>query len=872
MDAARWERLQSLFHDATSLPAGEQLAFLRDACRGDDALAADVLSMLEEDAAGSSLLDLGVADVAHQVLGASHPASLPPERFGPYRITKLLGEGGMGVVYLAERDDLGSVAAVKILRDAWLSPARRERFIAEQRLLAQLNHPSIARLFDADTLADGTPWFAMEYVEGVPLTEYCRAHACSLDERLRLFRGVCEAVQHAHRHLVVHRDLKPSNIFVTQSGTVKLLDFGISKQLDRVDGAVDLTRTGLRLMTPAYAAPEQIRDGQTGIHTDVYALGVVLYELLAGRRPFELSNLTPAEAVSVVMSHEPEKPSTAARRAGASRASGAELDVLCLTAMHRDPARRYATVDALIRDVDHYLQHEPLEAHRDTVGYRIRKFTRRNWRPLSAAAAVLLAVVGLVVFYTLQLASARNAAVAETARTQRIQRFMLNLFAGGDEAAGPAENLRVITLVDRGVQEARSLDAEPAVQAELYETLGGIYQKLGSFDRADSLLNSALDQRRALFGPDHPDVSATLVALGLLRVDQAKLQEGEALIRRGLEANRRTRPSDHPAVAHATSALGRVLQERGQYDEAITVLEEAVRAYSKTGPATPDLADSMYELANTHFYAGHYALSDSLNRRVLEINRRLYGERHPHVSQVLINLGANQYEWGNYKEAEQIYRQALDMTQSWYGKDHYMTAANLTMLGRALIRQNRQDEAVDLLGQALSIRERVYGKAHPQVASTLNELGSVALLRGNLDEAEKHFRRMADTYRAVYGDTHYLLGIARSNLASVYVARKQYVDAERLYREVIARFTAAQGADHLNTGIARIKLGRALVGQDRYAEAESEIRTGYDVLIKQTSPTVSWLKAAREDLVTVYDALKQPENAQRYRAELAAQH
>src|SRR5688500_18568620 len=252
----------------------------------------------------------------------------------------------MGVVYLAERADLGSVAAIKVLRDAWLSPARRERFAAEQRTLAQLNHPSIARLYDADTLPDGTPWFVMEYVEGVPLTAYCETHASTVADRLRLFRDVCTAVLHAHRHAIIHRDLKPSNILVSEDAKVKLLDFGIAKQLESLDA--DQTRTGLRAMTPAYAAPEQVRAGRLGIHTDVYSLGVVLYELLSGRLPFDLADKTPSEVERIIVEQEPERPSAAARRTpalpvgttrahSASRPQWADLDVLCLTAMHKDP-------------------------------------------------------------------------------------------------------------------------------------------------------------------------------------------------------------------------------------------------------------------------------------------------------------------------------------------------------------------------------------------------------------------------------------------------------------------------------------------------------------------------------------------------------
>lgn len=257
MDSFRRQRIQSLFHEAADLPETEQSAFLEMQCRDEVALVSEVLILLREDARGGSLLDRDVAQVAHQVLSDPSPDSPPFKEFGPYRITKAIGEGGMGVVYLAEREDLGGLVAVKILRDAWMSPARRERFALEQRTLAQFNHPSIARLYDADTSPEGTPFFVMEYVEGVPLTEYCIKHECSIQERLQLFRAVCEAVLYAHQHAVIHRDLKPSNILVKDDGTVRLLDFGISKHLEGLGKPVDQTMTGLRLMTPAYAAPER---------------------------------------------------------------------------------------------------------------------------------------------------------------------------------------------------------------------------------------------------------------------------------------------------------------------------------------------------------------------------------------------------------------------------------------------------------------------------------------------------------------------------------------------------------------------------------------------------------------------------------------
>jgi eukaryotic-like serine/threonine-protein kinase len=881
MDSARWQKIQTLFHDAAEVPGAEQRTFLESQCAGDPALVSEVMLLLEEDARGSSLLDSDIAQVADHVLGDPAEAPLPFKEFGPYRIVRALGEGGMGFVYLAERNDLGSQVAIKILRDAWLSPARRELFAMEQRTLAQLNHPSIARLYDADTSPDGSPFFVMEYVEGVPLTLYCDKNNCSIHGRLRLFRSVCEAVLYAHQHAVIHRDLKPSNVLVKNDETVRLLDFGISKHIESLGDSAKQTVSGLRLMTPAYAAPEQIRGEQVGIHSDVYSLGVILYELLAGRLPFDFSNRTPAQAEKILTQQETEKPSAVADRivrlpqdsdaaAPASKTEWADLDVLCLTAMHKDPQRRYRSVEALIRDIDHYLKGEPLEAQPDTLAYRMRKFATRNRQPVVAVAAVFTLVVGLVIFFTVRLAIARNTALAEAARTERIQKFMTNLFQGGDASAAPAESLRVVTLLDRGVLEAQSLNAEPEVQADLYETLGTIYQKLGKLDQANTLLNSSLEKRKSLYGSDAAQVAESMVAVGLLRDDQAQLPEAERIVREGLAMSKRHLPPNHPAVAKATAALGKVLEDRGSYDEAIKTLDEAVKLQSAKDSATPALASSLFELANTHFYAGHYDVSESINERLLPMYRQIYGDRHPRVADILINLGAIKFDLGHYPEAEQYDRQALEIVQTWYGKDNPETASDLTLLARALVREERYDEAVDLLQQSLTIKERVYGKVHPSVASTLNELGSAALRQHKNDVAEQDFLRMVDIYRQVYGEHHYLFAVALSNLGSVYSGQEQWLRAEKIYRQVIPIFIESQSATHINTGVARIKLGRTLLRQNRFTEAETESRAGYEILIKQMDPKVSWLVNARKDLAEEYDALKQPEQAARFRAETAA--
>ena len=867
MDSERWERIQSLFHEAAELPEAQREAYLELSCGTDASLIAEVLALLDADSISASIVDSEIRELARNVM-AEPPATaaLPLHEFGAYRVTGILGEGGMGIVYLAERPDLGSRAAVKILRDAWLSPARRERFAAEQRTLAQLEHPSIARLYDSGTLSDGTPWFVMEYVEGTPVTEYCRMVRCDLRERLRLFKEICEAVSFAHSNLVVHRDLKPSNILVRPDGSVKLLDFGISKHLDALDTPAEQTLTAARMMTPAYASPEQIRGDPIGTHTDVYSLGVILYELIVGRLPFDLSNRPPAEAANIVLSRDAERPSVAAKRmevidgnarlGGIGRSQWADLDVLVMRAMHKEASRRYRTVSDFARDIDHFLRREALEARGDSARYRFGKFASRHRRPIIAGAAVFAAVVALVVFYTIRLTSARNVAEAETARAERLNDFTLNLLQGGDDEAGPSDSLRVVTLVDRGVLEAQSLDREPATQAQLYETLGGLYQKLGQFAHADTLLRKAHDQRVKLFGAESPEVALSLLSLAMLRDAEAEYDSAEAMVRRShAMLQKKLKPAD-PRMRKAAATLGRVLYDKGDYDRAIPVLTEAVRLERASGEGTRELSTVLSDLANAHFYAGNYAVSDTLNRQALALDRRVYGVKHPHVADDLMNLGAIQFEIGNFADAEKFDREALTITRAWYGNSHPETASNLTLLGRALVSQKKLDEGAAVLKEAVEVQERAYGPVHPRVASALNELGRVAQQQQRLDDAERDFRRVFDIYREVYKDKHYTIAIAQSNIAGVLKDRKQYAEAERLFADVFRRYREELSPDHQLVGIAKVRYGEILLAGKKWGDAERELKSAEAILKKQSSPPKAWLDRATKGLDSATTALR----------------
>jgi serine/threonine-protein kinase len=880
VNSERWERIQAVFHEALERPPTKRREFVLS-CAGDDAdLANEVLALVAEDEREDLLLDRGLDPIAAGALaGDSHP----PRQVGRYRLGAMLGEGGMGVVYTATRLDLGQRVAIKILRDAWLSPARRDRFAVEQTMLARLEHPSIARLLDADTLPDGTPWFAMEHVEGESLTRFCAVHSLSIRARVELFREVCEAVQHAHEHAVMHRDLKPSNILVTREGRPKLLDFGIAKSLEAVEPGVQRTRTELRLMTPAYAAPEQFLGEGQGVHTDVYALGGVLYELLAGRVPIDLQGLTQNELAAMVLHQVPEKPSVVARREGVATAergvSWPDLDVICLTALQKDPARRYRSVESLVRDLDHYLRGEPLEARPDTIGYRTGKFVRRNWRPLAVTAAVVIAVGALVTTYTLRLRSARNEALAEARRTRQIQGFMNELLSGKfrtgardkpEEAdAGPSDTLRVVDLLERAGARASELAAEPAIQGELYQTVGTMFLLLGRISESDSMLNAALRVRRSKLGHEHADVARSLVALGELRLVQLRPDEAERLVREGLELSRRRASEDPEPLARATASLGHVLAERLDYERAIPVIQEAVRLDSVAGLPERERSKTLTDLANAYYYAGNLAAVDSLSRLALATDRRLNGDRHPSVASDLVNLGYFARDTGRPAEAERYFREAYEINRGWWGEYHPETAAALSALGGTLVDENKLDEARPLLDRALATRERLLGPNHPMVANTLNEVAYLAERQERWDDAEAVYRRQIAIYRAAGHDHQSWIGVAWANLGTMEYHRKRFAEAERCLREALKSYAGTLPADHLDVAIAHYKLGRILLKMNRTAEAEHESRMAYGILTKQAKPPQNWFTSVRADLAAEYQALGRPAEAAKFRAPAA---
>jgi eukaryotic-like serine/threonine-protein kinase len=879
MESTRWSRIQEIFHEALTLPVGKREEFLNSACADDYGVREEVRIMLAADSRKTSLLDRGLPDVAYRLVG--NPAeSIAPQEFGPYRLKKVLGEGGMGVVWLAERSDAGNLVAIKFLPHAGFTPARRERFAREIRTLAKLKHPYIARLYDAGSLADGTPWFVMEYVEGVRLTDFCRAPGRTIEEQLGAFRMVLEAVQYAHGQEIIHRDLKPSNILMAADGTPRLLDFGIARELHQMDDSDEQTRPGLRFFSPDYAAPEWAREGVLGLYTDVYSLGVILYEILTGRLPFEKPKGPTGNAAEGNTARRIGKPSDAARKqaAGEPNASAAvrlsktgwsDLDVLCLKAMHQDPGQRYPSVEALLRDVDHFLRTEPLEARPDTLLYRTTKFVRRNRTAVLATAAALVLVACMATFFTVRLIQSRAEALAETARTERIERFMLNLFGAHDLEAAPATDMKAAALLDRGVEDAGSLRSDPATQADLYETLGAMYDRLGKFDQADKLFSIALDKSKTGFGPESAKTAELMVEIGALRGDQGRSKEAEKLVTEGADLVGRRLPANDPFQLFAKETLGRVLVQGGSYEKAIAILQPIVQSAAPTQEDAYPLREGVSDLAVAEQNSGHYQAAESLAQRAIAMDRQLLGERHPQTGFDLMNLGSAEVNLGENAEAEKNYRTGVDILKSWYGADHPDTATSMAILARTLMTERKDDEAEAILKQVLEIQERNYGKVHERIAFTLDSLGRIAVRRGNLADAQAEFSRALAIDQSLLGGQNYQTGAIESDLGDLYNKESKYALAEPVLRDSV---TALGGfpAGHPLLVQAQARWGHSLVGLKRYSDAEKQLDTAIHFMEASRTPPAAQLQAARQDLVAVYQASNRPQDAKKLQAELTA--
>jgi serine/threonine-protein kinase len=844
----RWRRLRPLLEELVELPPGAREARLAAV---EPALAAEARALLAAGgdeasrrlegavAAGAAavIADLGL-DPTRRAEGASPEESgaHPGLEVGAWRLERPLGRGGMAEVWEARRADgqFEQTVAVKLLKRGMDSAEIVRRFLRERQILAHLDHPGIARLFDGGLGPDGRPYFVLERVEGEPITDWCRRRGLDVPARLRLLVACCQAVAAAHRRLVVHRDLKPSNILVTAGGPggegqVKLLDFGIAKLLADDDGA-EATRAEARMLTPSYAAPEQILGEPVSTATDVYALGVLAYELLVGRLPHRRSGRGAAELVSGLANESIVRPSTAVldaareeetavplprERRRLARALAGDLDTVVMKALRREPERRYASVAAFAEDVERYLAGRPVLARPDSLGYRTRKFVGRHRLGVAAAALACAALLLLTVFALRQARRAETSARAareeaaharqQAARAERVRAFLTSIFAVSDPVRARGEQVTARALLDEGVRRVDGeLAGEPALHGEMLDLLAGLYRKLGALDVARPLAERALALRVATHGPRSAEAARSEWTLGWVLSNQGELEAA------------------HKRLDHAIALLDGV-----------------------EGPDSLAAADAREPLVEVVFAAEGPAATLPVAQRRLATYRRVAGERDVRTALALSDVALVLGELARLPEAEAGYRRAIAVLDSELPADDPRAAYPHNNLAELLLRTGRAGEAEKEVRRAVAIRERSLGPGHPESIASRGILIQVLMTLDRLPEAERNAR---EALRLLGDRDRFAATQMRAALGQVLLRAHRYGEALPLFEQAIAERRGMIPDDHVLMFAVRINRAQALAGLGRTAEARAALAALVPPLEAKGAEGAHHLARVREEL------------------------
>jgi serine/threonine-protein kinase len=848
----QWARIQELFLDAVELPAEDRAAFLLRAER-DPEVRAQVLSLLESDADPATVLE-GSAD---DLLPRDGPSGgLAPDgeeaersdprvgtRIGPYRCRSRIAAGGMGAVYLAEHVEFEQRVALKLVRRGMDTDEIVRRFAAERQILARLQHPNIARLLDGGITDDGLPWFSMEYVDGKPITEYCRG--LPVRARLALFLSVCQAVHYAHQNLVVHRDLKPGNIMVTPDGVVKLLDFGIAKVVsgDAADQDAGLTRTGLRPMSPAYAAPEQVLGEPVTTASDVYALGVLLYEIVTGRRPYG-DDLSPTQLERAILTADPPPPSSRAGRG--RRAFSKDLDNIVLEALRKEPARRYVSVSALSADIGRYLSGHPVTASRDSATYRLRKFVRRHRTGVTAAAAVLTLLSATVTWYTGRLRAERDRAGREAEKFAAINNYFRLVFEQASplrDTGGGTTLLReptITDLLDWAAEHAEEqLSDYPEAHAQALQTLGYILRTRGDYARAEPLLRAAIDVKSQILGDSVDDAIVMITSnVGNLLTGMGRYEEAEQFFRTTLELAYGYPEYNGYGVAFGLNNLAKHLTRMGRYEEAEPYLVEALEVYEDlVGEHHQFRAITLGNHARLLWASGRLEKIDSIFAQSLADKRAVWTEGDLSIAEDLYSMSWLRRLEGRSTEALAIADSALSMRRLILRDDRSELGASMQQHGLLLVEAGKIPEGLDEVRAGDQLFRAEAEPGHPRTYEGALHLGMALRLAGRGDEARSSLLQAVQEADAHLPPGHPAAADPRMELGLLDMDRGRWAEAERWLREALAIREKRLRDGHWRTARARGALGRSLLQAGDPATAEPLLTAAYATLRSELGET-----------------------------------
>ncbi|MEM7048128.1 MAG: serine/threonine-protein kinase [Acidobacteriota bacterium] len=866
-----WRRARRIFEASLDHPSGDRDLFIAHQTAGLPHLGAEVQDLLAAHRQATGWLEsppLAVAVEAFEPLECG-------TRLGAYRIIAEIGRGGMGVVYRAERADqtFRKEVALKVVLPGAIRPEMVDRLCEERQILALLEHPNIARLLDGGSTPDGLPFLVMEHVQGEPIHRYCEHRQASVEERLALFRQVCSAVHFAHQSLVIHRDLKPSNILVTADGVVKLLDFGLARWTHRqpLRGQESLRQaalpSGLRAMTPEYASPEQVGGDPLTTATDVYSLGVVLYELLTGQRPCHPPQATPPELERAILEDDPIPASRLLARSGEARSRrqarllarrcrrlAGDLDSILDHTLAKAPRHRYSTVQLLSDDLRRHLAGEPVSVRSSSTRYRLGKFLGRHRALVSLAAVTsLLLVLLLVLLFQQQgrLLRERDQAAMERERAEAVERFTVDLFSRYDLESSGSELARLREeMLDAA---SRRVDAElidqPRVRASMMTHLGAEYRRLALYDKALRRLRAAYALRSALAGPESdtlaesqlelgiywteqnrydtarlylsrslagrrgnpgPELADSLQALATLTLREGQRDAAEEMLKSSLAMRRQWLGERHPKVAESLRALAEWTWDEGDLDTTEALWRQALSIFRESlGAHHPAVADGLEDLAVLSSMRGQFEVAEDYHLQALELHRDVYPGDTPGLARILYGLGHLNERRGDHRQAEERYRAALAMNRRLHGDDHLHVAGSLNGVARALQAQGRLQAAEDLIRQALAMNRRLVGPDHGHVAVTQLFLGTLLIDRNSPAAAEDALRQAIDVGRRALGEEHRIVAKARYRLASILLGTPRHGEGRSQARLAVRALEGSVPPAHPDLAEARHWMARA---------------------------------------------------------------
>lgn len=805
MNAERFRQIKEIFGAALDLPIEKRRSFVAEKCGDDEELLVEINAILDSHDEAEDFIENPAFDSLNNFVLNERDLKLSGKQIGAYRVVRELGHGGMGAVYLCERTEgFRKQVAVKLIKRGLDTNDIIRRFERERQILAALDHPNIARLIDGGTTDDGLPYLVMDYVEGIPVTEYCAENDLSTEEILKLFQEISAAVAYAHQNLIVHRDVKPTNILVTKEGTPKLLDFGIAKLLaaSESEPLTEITQTR-QAMTPEYASPEQLEGERVTTATDTFSLGVVLYELLTGARPSSVSSRPSLEKVSANSAKQRTK--DAAQK---TKFPKGDLGKILAMSLRKEPERRYSSVDQFAADIKRFLAGLPVIAQADSFSYRAEKFVRRNKAPVAAGVGVLFSLVGAVIATSRQSRRAQR----QRDKAEKVSEFLQKTLAAPDSRVAGKD----VKFVEVLANVAQTIDADfadqPAIAADLHTTVGMTYLSLGIFDLSEKHLKNALDVRLAIFS------------------------------RKSLE------------VASSLTNYGKVLHEKGDLITAEPFLTEACAILNrKPFDKTLAFADVLRNLAYLHAYQSNHEEALRLQFRELEIRREIQGENQKEVARTLDELGEKMRLSGEISKAESLHRRSIEILRQIYGDEHPDIALAMIKLSYAIYAE-KPSEAEDLCRRALAISRRLLGEEHAETAWAAYMLANVLISRQKYREADEYLQTILSKQGASFPESHMVVGSSYVLFGRSLVEQKRYAEAKSVLEKGLALRRITLPDAHWMIALPSVFLGECLMNLGEPETGEKLLLENYEILKNKLGESHELTQTAREKITPFFPA------------------